>query len=79
MNCTRFGRYAIIEAKRRTAVVKIKKQIITGRDGRPVAVVVDVETFKEIEELLEDVADLKIVEARADEADLDWESVKTEL
>ncbi|NIT34934.1 MAG: type II toxin-antitoxin system prevent-host-death family antitoxin [candidate division Zixibacteria bacterium] len=60
-------------------MVTIKKQIIIGNDGRPVAVVIDLETFKEIEELLEDVADLKIVEARADEADLDWESVKAEL
>jgi len=51
-------------------VVTIKKQIIIGHDGRPVAVVIDLETFKEIEELLEDVADLKIVEARADEPDL---------
>lgn len=60
-------------------MVTIKKQIIIGKDGKPVAVVVDVETFKEIEELLEDVADVKIVEARADEADLDWETVKGEL
>ncbi|MEE8639886.1 MAG: type II toxin-antitoxin system prevent-host-death family antitoxin [bacterium] len=60
-------------------MVTIKKQIIIGKDGRPVAVVVDVETFNEIEEMLEDVADVKIVEARADEADLDWETVKGEL
>jgi hypothetical protein len=60
-------------------VVTIKKQLIFGKDGKPVAVVVDLETFKEIEELLEDVADLKIVEARAGEADLDWETVKAEL
>jgi hypothetical protein len=60
-------------------VVTIKKQLIFGKDGKPVAVVVDVETFREIEELLEDVADLKIVEARAGEADLDWETVKAEL
>lgn len=60
-------------------MVTIKKQIIIGKDGKPVAVVVDVETFNEIEEMLEDVADVKIVEARADEADLDWETVKGEL
>ena len=60
-------------------MVTIKKQIIFGKDGKPVAVVVDVETFREIEELLEDVADLTIVEARAGEADLDWETVKAEL
>jgi PHD/YefM family antitoxin component YafN of YafNO toxin-antitoxin module len=60
-------------------MVTIKKQLIMGKDGKPVAVVVDLETFKEIEELLQDVADLKIVEARADEAELDWESVKAEL
>ncbi len=60
-------------------MVTIKKQIIIGKDGKPVAVVVDVETFNEIEEMLEDIADVKIVEARADEADLDWETVKGEL
>jgi PHD/YefM family antitoxin component YafN of YafNO toxin-antitoxin module len=60
-------------------VVTIKKQIIIGKDGKPVAVVVDVETFNEIEEMLEDVADVKIVEARADEADLDWDDVKEKL
>lgn len=53
-------------------MVTIKKQLIFGKDGKPVAVVVDLETFKEIEELLEDVGDLKIVEARDGEADLDW-------
>ena len=60
-------------------MVTIKKQIIFGKDGKPLAVVVDLETFKEIEELLEDVADLKIVEARAGEPDLDGETVKAEL
>ena len=60
-------------------MVTIKKQIIIGKDGKPVAVVVDVETFNEIEEMLEDVADVKIVEARADEADLDWDDVKEKL
>lgn len=60
-------------------MVTIKKQIIIGKDGKPVAVVVDVETFNEIEEMLEDIADVKIVEARADEPDLDWETVKAEI
>ena len=60
-------------------MVTIKKQLIMGKDGRPVAVVVDLETFREIEELLEDIADLKIVEARADEPDLDWEVGKKEI
>ena len=60
-------------------MVTIKKQVIFGKDGKPVAVVLDVETFKEIEELLEDVADLKIVETREGEPDLDWETVKAEL
>ena len=60
-------------------MVTIKKQIIFGKDGKPLAVVVDLETFKEIEELLEDVADLKIVETREGEPDLDGETVKAEL
>jgi len=78
-NLTRLTPYVIITPKRGIAVVTIKKQLIMGKDGRPVAVVVDLETFREIEELLEDIADLKIVEARADEPDLDWEVGKKEI
>ena len=60
-------------------MTSIKKQIIVDADGKPVAVVVDIATFKEIEELLADVGDVEIVEARAEEADLDWDEIKTAL
>ncbi|HEC79718.1 MAG: hypothetical protein DRH51_06535 [Candidatus Coatesbacteria bacterium] len=60
-------------------MVVIKKQYIRDKDGKPVAVVVDLETFKEIEELLEDIDDLKIVEERFDEEDLNWDEVKSEI
>ena len=53
----------------------INKQYIYGADGEPVAVVLDLETFKEIEELLQDIEDIKIVEARRSEPDLDWDEV----
>jgi len=54
----------------------ITKQYIYGIDGKPVAVVLDMETFKEIEEILQDLEDVKVVEKRKDEIDLDWEKVK---
>jgi hypothetical protein len=60
-------------------MTSIKKQIIVDADGKPVAVVVDIATFRAIEELLADVADVEIVEARLEEADLEWEEIKTAL
>jgi len=60
-------------------MIIIKKQYIRDKKGKPVAVVVDLETFREIEELLEDIEDLKIVEERLDEEDLDWDEVKSDI
>lgn len=48
-------------------MIVIKKQYIRDKEGKRVAVVVDLETFREIEELLEDIEDLKIVEERLNE------------
>jgi hypothetical protein len=58
-------------------MITIKKQFIRDRKGKAIAVVVDLKTFEEIEELLEDLNDVKIIEQRMDEPDLDWEKVKT--
>ena len=60
-------------------MIIIKKQYIRDKKGKPVAVVVDLETFREIEERLEDIEDLKIVEERLDEEDLDWDEVKSDI
>ena len=57
----------------------IEKQYILGADGKPIAVVLDIDAFREIEELLEDIEDLKIVDARIGEPDLDWDEVKGSL
>jgi len=57
----------------------INKQYIYGADGEPVAVVLDLETFKEIEELLQDIEDIKIVEARRSEPDLEWDEVRDSI
>jgi hypothetical protein len=61
------------------AMTELKKQLIYGADGKPVAVVLDVETFREVEELLEDVADLKIVEERRLEDEVAWDTAKRGL
>jgi len=58
-------------------MITIKKQLIRDRKGKAIAVVMDLKTFKEIEELLEDLEDVKIIEQRLGEADLDWEEVIT--
>jgi len=60
-------------------MTELKKQLIYGADGKPVAVVLDVETFREVEELLEDVADLKIVEERRGEDEVAWDTAKRGL
>lgn len=60
-------------------MLTIKKQYIRNQKDEIVAVVLDVETFRKIEELMEDLADIRIVEERADEEDLDWETVKYNL
>ena len=57
----------------------INKQYIYGADGEPVAVVLDLETFKEIEELLQDIEDIKIVEVRRSEPELDWDGVRDSI
>jgi len=57
----------------------INKQYIYGADGEPVAVVLDLETFREIEEILQDIEDIKIVEARRSEPDLDWDEVRDSI
>lgn len=57
----------------------INKQYIYGADGEPVAVVLDLETFKEIEEILQDIENIKIVEARRSESDLDWDEVRDSI
>lgn len=57
----------------------INKQYIYGADGEPVAVVLDLETFKEIEELLQDIEDIKIVEVRRSESELDWDGVRDSI
>lgn len=57
----------------------INKQYIYGADGEPVAVVLDLETFKEIEEILQDLGDVKIAEVRRCEPDLDWDKVRDSM
>lgn len=57
----------------------IDKRYIVGEDGKPVAVVLDIDVFREIEEILEDIEDAKIAEVRSDEPDISWEKAKKEL
>jgi len=58
-------------------MITIRKQLIRNSKGEAIAVVLDLQTFNRIEKLLEDLEDVKIIEQRMDEPDLDWEKVKT--
>ncbi len=55
----------------------MKKRYVVDERGNPVAVQLDIETFKKIEELLEDHALFKAVEEVHDEESLDLEEAKT--
>ena len=50
-------------------MITLKKQLIRDRKGKAIAVVVDLKTFEKIEELLEDLKDVKIIEQRIEEVD----------
>jgi hypothetical protein len=58
-------------------MVVLKKQYIYSAKGKPVAVVMDIDTFKKIEEILDDIEDVKIIEARFGEPDLNWDEIKS--
>ncbi len=54
-------------------VIKIK-QYVTDKSGHKIAAILDIEEIKRLEELLEDVADLKVIEDRIKEPVEDYEA-----
>jgi len=60
-------------------MLTVKKQFILGRNDEPIAVVLDISTFREIEEILEDLDDVRVIEARRSEPVLEWYEVKETL
>lgn len=64
-----------------TAVELIQKphQYIVDEDGERVGIVLDIETYQRIMELLEDVIDNKLIEETLGEPTTPWEEVKESL
>jgi hypothetical protein len=60
-------------------MLTVKKQFILGQNDEPIAVVLDINTFREIEELLEDLDDVQVIESRRSEPVYDWEEIKETL
>jgi len=54
-------------------IIKIK-QYVTDKRGRKIAAILDIEEIKRLEELLEDVADLRVIEDRIKEPVEDYEA-----
>ncbi len=56
----------------------IERKILIDENGKPVAVQIDYDTFKKIEEILEDYALAKMIEEVKDDESLDLKSAKEE-
>ncbi|NOZ69358.1 MAG: hypothetical protein GXP46_08985 [Deferribacteres bacterium] len=54
-------------------IIRIK-QYVTDKRGHKIAAILDIDEIKRLEELLEDVADLKVVEDRIKEPVEDYEA-----
>ncbi len=52
-------------------MLKIEKRFVVDEEGKPIAVQIDLETFKKIEEILEDYGLAKEIQAVEDEESLD--------
>ena len=52
-------------------MLKIEKRFVVDDEGKPIAVQIDLETFKKIEEILEDYGLAKEIQAVEDEESLD--------
>lgn len=52
-------------------MLKIEKRFVVDEEGKPIAVQIDLETFKKIEEILEDYGLAKGIQSVEDEESLD--------
>lgn len=54
-------------------LIKIKQYIIDSK-GQKIAAILDIEELKRLEELIEDLADLRTIEERKNETEEDYEA-----
>ncbi|MBM4136704.1 MAG: hypothetical protein FJ241_07720 [Nitrospira sp.] len=54
-------------------VIKVK-QYVTDKKGRKVAAIIDIDELYRLEELIEEISDLKVIEERKDEPVEDYEA-----
>lgn len=54
-------------------LIKIKQYIIDNK-GQKIAAILDIEELKRLEELIEDLADLRTIEERKNETEEDYEA-----
>ena len=53
-------------------------QFVTDKDGHKISAIIDIGELKRVEELLEDLSDLKAIEEREDEPVEDYEAYSRE-
>ncbi|OOP56267.1 MAG: hypothetical protein AYP45_10175 [Candidatus Brocadia carolinensis] len=59
--------------KQKKDLIKVK-QFVTNSNGRKVAAIIEMEELKRLEELIEDMADIKAIEDRKNEPSEDYEA-----
>lgn len=59
--------------KQKKDLIKVK-QFVTNSNGRKVAAIIEMEELKRLEELIEDMVDIKAIEDRKNEPSEDYEA-----
>ncbi|BBO18690.1 conserved hypothetical protein [Candidatus Brocadia pituitae] len=59
--------------KQKKDLIKVK-QFVTNSEGQKVAAIIEMEELKRLEELIEDMADIKTIEDRKSEPGEDYEA-----
>ena len=57
----------------------IKTTYVKDNEGNDIAVILDINTFKEIQEMIEDIEDIKIIESIMDEPTISLDKVERTL
>ncbi|MBF0539070.1 MAG: hypothetical protein HQL03_12555 [Nitrospirae bacterium] len=61
----------VVEQENEIALIQVS-QYVTDSEGRRIAAIVNIEELRRVEELIEDVHDLRIVAERENEPDIDF-------
>jgi len=62
-----------ITLKQKKDLIKVK-QFVTNNEGQKVAAIIEMEELKRLEELIEDMSDIKAIEDRKNEPGEDYEA-----